>query len=503
MNHIPDYEEKQFTFSIKIAATLMLIVLIILTLVYVACLGFKKKDTTPSLSTNVEKQPSEAYSASLENLYFEGHTSNQQIGRSEAIIDYKENIFYSIHYPVFGNSTIDNILTGEVMSTLSSFINEFSNYVAADESQRAFLNIEYESYLVGDSIASVIYYIKYDSPTYTNPIQEIKTHVFLLATNEEILPEKIFSGGFLQLFSDKTKAFLSANPNYVNSLTAEEYTKNYSPNSPNFTDYIMTSEGITLYFDPYTIAPGEYGCLSFSIPKDEILPYMIFDPFIQVNLPTEPLEQAVANNASFTIDPSKPMIALTFDDGPHTEITNRILNVLEAYNSHATFFVVGNRLKNARTTVERTYALGCEIGNHSYSHAKFTSGNKKLITSEIEKTNEALKSIIGVGTSLVRTPGGRRTDNILKHIKYPVILWNIDTRDWDSRNKEKIVKKVLGKVKDGDIVLMHDLYESTAEAVEIIVPELINQGYQLVTVSELFAAKQQKLKKGKVYGSAD
>lgn len=196
---------------------------------------------------------------------------------------------------------------------------------------------------------------------------------------------------------------------------------------------------------------------------------------------------------------SQPAIALTFDDGPSDEPTNRILDVLEQYQVRATFFVMGYKAERYAEQLKREKTLRCEIGNHSYDHPQLTTISDSSVKKQISRTSKLIKKITGEKTHLVRPPYGACNENVLSLIKAPAILWSIDTRDWKTRNAEKTISNVLENVQDGDIILMHDVYDATAEAVEELVPELIAQGYQLVTVPELALLKGTTLKKGKSY----
>lgn len=208
----------------------------------------------------------------------------------------------------------------------------------------------------------------------------------------------------------------------------------------------------------------------------------------------------VSNSDSlYGIDPNKPMVALTFDDGPLTSVTTRILNVLEANDSRATFFVVGNRVNTYKSCVVRAYNLGCEIGNHTYSHQTLTVIGVSAMKSQINQTNTAVKNIIGVAPTLARAPGGSYNSTVLANINMPFIQWSVDTLDWKSRNASSVVSVIKNNVRDGSIILMHDLYASTASATETIVPWLISKGYQIVTVSEMMAVNGTKMQSGKVY----
>ena len=200
------------------------------------------------------------------------------------------------------------------------------------------------------------------------------------------------------------------------------------------------------------------------------------------------------------VDPTKPMVALTFDDGPSI-YTKEILDQLEKYNAHATFFVVGNRVSTYASTVNRAYNIGCEIGNHSWSHPDLASISVKDMKSEISKTDAAIENVIGKKAALLRPPYGSVDSDVKAYAGKPLIHWSIDTLDWKTRNSNSTISSVLNNVRDGSIVLMHDIYSATKTAAVSLIPTLIDRGYQLVTVSELAAYHGTNLKNGSVYYS--
>lgn len=185
------------------------------------------------------------------------------------------------------------------------------------------------------------------------------------------------------------------------------------------------------------------------------------------------------------IDPSRPMVALTYDDGPYSPVTLRILDALEAVNGRATFFVVGNRVAGCASVIRRANVMGCQIGNHTWDHTLLTGLPAAEITGEVERCSDAVAEVIGRPTVLVRPVGGMVDTAVRDAIDTPMILWSVDTKDWETQDAAKTCDAVIGHVQDGDIILMHDLYPATAEASERIIPELVRQGFQLVTVEEL------------------
>ena len=202
-------------------------------------------------------------------------------------------------------------------------------------------------------------------------------------------------------------------------------------------------------------------------------------------------------------DPEKPMIALTFDDGPNREVTERILDVLEKYDARATFFVVGDNSSGAEDIIERQIKAGCLIGNHSYSHRMSGNMTDSEMLREFARTDELLKEITGEEAMVARPPFGKNEKRTAQLTKRPVILWSLDTLDWESQDSDEIVNAVYSSARDGDIILMHDIFPSTAEACERLIPGLIKRGYRLVTVTELMEAKEIVLLSGEVYKDAE
>lgn len=190
-------------------------------------------------------------------------------------------------------------------------------------------------------------------------------------------------------------------------------------------------------------------------------------------------------------------VALTYDDGPSIH-TPKLLDVLEKTGAKCTFFIVGNRAGTYAETIKRADALGCEIGSHTYEHAYLTRISKDDIKYQINSTDEAVNKIIGKNCPVFRPPGGYIDSSTASIVNKPCYMWSLDTIDWKTRDKEQTIKNVLSKVKDGDIILMHDLYESTTSAAETIITSLQEQGYKCVTVSELAKIRGGQVA-GKVY----
>jgi len=203
------------------------------------------------------------------------------------------------------------------------------------------------------------------------------------------------------------------------------------------------------------------------------------------------------------IDPDKKIIALTFDDGPSNQNTNRILDVLEKYHARATFFVIGKRIADRTDVIARAISLGCEIGSHTWGHSDFTNYPKSALIDSLEKTDEAMVSSLGYHMTLFRPPYAAIDGNVeaaAKDMGYTMVLWSGSSHDWSIKDAKKIYRNTFECAADGAILLYHDIYDFTADAIESIVPDLISQGYQLVTVSELIAMDENPVNPGDRYG---
>lgn len=212
--------------------------------------------------------------------------------------------------------------------------------------------------------------------------------------------------------------------------------------------------------------------------------------------------------------PSDKLIALTFDDGPRSSTTNRVLDLLERSGGVATFFLVGYNIPDNAEVIKRAAAMGCSIGNHTKDHKILTKCSADTIKAQVNGVNSLLRDM-GIEPTLFRAPGGA-FKGVKDQIGMPLIQWSIDTEDWkykDASHKgrsaeertadlNRIADMVFSQAKGGSIVLMHDIYDFTADLCEIVIPGLVERGFKLVTVDQLFEAYGEKLENGVVYYSA-
>lgn len=181
-------------------------------------------------------------------------------------------------------------------------------------------------------------------------------------------------------------------------------------------------------------------------------------------------------------------IALTFDDGPHPEVTPRVLNILSEYGAKATFFMLGTEVRKYPNIVQRMVNEGHELANHTHNHLDLTKQNYGTVEEQLVSPRNAIREVTGVDTTLFRPPYGAVNDNVISvagNAGNSIILWSVDSLDWQSRNADAIYNRVMNDVRAGSIVLMHDLYPTTADALERILSSLSAEGYKFVSVSEL------------------
>lgn len=204
-------------------------------------------------------------------------------------------------------------------------------------------------------------------------------------------------------------------------------------------------------------------------------------------------------NEDGSYDPSKkrPMIALTFDDGPG-EYTETLLDTVEKYNIHVTFFMLGQNMEGRESTIQRMVKLGCEIGNHTWDHPEQTLPNMDLdsVMQEFQKTDDALVKACGQAPTVCRAPYGAITDEQMSAVGKPFFMWSTDSLDWKLMDADADYNQIMNdsSLGDGSIILMHDIHEPSVKcATEKLIPALIDQGYKLVTVSELAEAKDVTL----------
>lgn len=439
-------------------------------------------------------------------------------------------LFYKIKYPTFNNKNIEQKINSHISELANDFKNEFSQYEPIMAEEKFIFHLDTDMSILNDNLLFVKFNIQRNYNTYPNPVKFFETYILDIKKEQFVNIEDVLSKGYEELFYISAKNYFLNNYGINITRQSENY-NDIKPDKEVYRKLFIKGDFAEIFFYDYKNQQE----VSIKMPVENLLGYMnkeylkttiitttevttestvITETTTKETTTTQQIteketvtEETTSNNSSTNnkrkINKNKPMIALTFDDGPNGATTNKILDILEKNNSVATFFVVSRRIEKDTEILKRMDSLGNQIGNHTANHKDLTKISKEQVKSEVNIVNNKLKKAIGKEATIVRVPYGATNDNVKQAINYPIIMWNIDTRDWQSRNVKSIEQKVLGKIKDGDIILMHDLYESTVQACEVIIPKLIEQGYQFVTVDELFEYKGIEVKSGNKYFNAN
>ncbi len=250
--------------------------------------------------------------------------------------------------------------------------------------------------------------------------------------------------------------------------------------------YLINNDSLIIYYDKIKTSP-EYNK----------------DIYIRISLLAlkDVLELEIDNNKGIILDSENldKVVALTFDDGPCSN-TDKILELLKDNNSTATFFLQGYKINSFKNTLIKMIDYGNEAGNHTYSHKYLTKIKQKEFDFQLNKTNELYYNVTNKSMYLIRPPYGSYNKKVKQLVSGPIILWNLDTKDWKgNKTVEEIISSVLDNVNDGDIILMHDIHEKTYDALKTILPELYIKGFKVVSVSELAEIKRITLLPGNTY----
>lgn len=311
---------------------------------------------------------------------------------------------------------------------------------------------------------------------------DYKTYLVSNKTGKEISFDSIIKSDKLNLFWNKVYELLE--------LKYPEFIINGIKSGKGNIYYDIKNNEMIIYFKNYVFNPEYNDLISIRVNYNEVKDYLDF---------TYELDHEYINENGYDYDKSKKTIAFTFDDGPSGEYTIDIVNELLKNKARATFFMVGSKMYTYEKSLLYAYQNKMEIGSHTYNHINLKKAKETLAKEELEKTDILYNEITGSNIKLLRPPYGAYNDKTLKNYDYAFITWNIDTNDWRYRNSKYIEEHILSHVADGSVILMHDSYKTTVEAVRNVLPKLYALNYQVVSVSDLAAIKGYTLENHKVY----
>lgn len=408
------------------------------------------------------------------NLPVNEQSTHHEFGEAVHEKSYDQNAVIHITYPRTHMEPLDEAIQAVITATQKQFAQKRQDIQGAERFE---LNIDYQSYVKDDRYIS----IKLDIFMYTAQSEEqIVTIVYDSKKERMVQLQDLLEEDGIERIAELTREY------FEQRYPAECNTQNFmvfsAPSVHNFEQFVLRKDAIIFYFQEGTLFDHSD---SLVLSYDELADVM--DLRVQEHTAFVPY-QDILNEPTKQIDPNQPMVALTFDDGPTPRYTTAILDCLKEHQASATFFVLGSRADDYPEILQRMVLEGNEIGNHTFSHKQLTTLSKERIEEEISATQESIHNVTNQYPKIIRPPYGSKNNAVIQCSQgKKLVTWTIDTQDWRYRDAQKIVNEVVKQVKDGDIILMHDLYATTAEAAIILIPQLQEMGYQLVTVSELDA----------------
>lgn len=360
---------------------------------------------------------------------------------------------------------------------VSSTVNIYKNITT--------INMQIYSYTGG------AHYIREDKSFYIDENGNEKNLSYFLKSRDAIKELSELSYHYIVEYG-KVKE-LSFNEDMVKDGTSADF--------DNFQHFSFKDKGLELLFPPYQVSCWADGEIRIVIPYED-LENLLKNEFIKTpnkieENDSEQKEEKEKRDINKFKD--KKLIAFTFDDGPSSSTTNKLLDSLDKFDARVTFFVLGSRVNQYKNSLKRAYEQGNQIGSHTYSHLNLFKLNESDIAREINNTNTEIKNIIGVEPELLRPPYGNINSDIKRITNMYTILWDIDPEDWKYKDKDKIAKNIVDNAHDGAIVLLHDIYESSIDGALIAMERLKDEGYAFVTIEEMIKLKNIEFDKTKSY----
>ncbi len=371
-------------------------------------------------------------------------------------LTFSGGIIYSVYRLNHNSQNLINDSSSK--KDITSIINDFK------ESQSSF-TLVYESSNIS-AFKSLVYGENANYESYLIDSSSGKINSFL----DYVKNTKAYEAKLTELLNLKYPTFI------VNALTSASRS------------YYVKENEVIIYFSNYNLEYSEP--LYLTINYNEIKDYLKFTPI---------LDEEYQNENGFNYDPAKKSVAITFDDGPSSKFNSFILETLAQNKAHATFFMVGKMMNSCPSCVINTYNSHNEIGSHTYEHLNLKTSSVATAKESLTKTDNLYYSLTNDHIKLIRPPYGAYNRTILKSVNAPFILWNLDTEDWRYHDANHITEYIKNNVSNGSIILMHELYETSLQALQEILPWLYLNGYQVVSVSELATLHNRPLANGEAY----
>ncbi|MDR1700730.1 MAG: polysaccharide deacetylase family protein [Lachnoclostridium sp.] len=427
-----------------------------------------------------------------------------EYGQPSILVNNASSLLTYIRFPQ-AEGFADERIQNWVQTTYEDAKDTLEDLREKDDSAEGEINIQFDSYRLDDRFVGIIEQGSFTNTGLANSSDIIQT--FNLDTKNKVF---LKNSDMLDLTSEKSITSMIKEKILKDYPEAESYLEDTSVTTKWLDHLAVGHDGIFVILARGVALPGSYGILRILLPYDELGDILLlYNETVPTPKPTpssitKPATPPVTPQRN-KIDPDKPMVALTFDDGP-SEYTTHILSSLKKYKSHATFFVIGNLVQSRKNIIKHVTNSDCEVIGHSWDHRNLTNLSSAEMKSELLDTQNAIESIAGTVPRMYRPPYGAVNEGlkgVSKELGFSLINWSVDTVDWKIQNANAIYNAVMKDVKNHSIILCHDQYVTTAAAMKRVIPALIDQGYQLVTVSELLEYSGKSAKPGKIYYSGN
>ena len=391
----------------------------------------------------------------------------------------------SIEYPITENEKINRLISESIDKIDRDFQNTVLLATVFDKPMTE--TISYQVTYNTSEALSIVVNIKQDMNG-AHPASMTQFWTF-----DKKSGEVVGLADFTEQSDEAAEAIISAAKDNISQIIKQrqqpEIDLNEIINKEALSNFIITNNGNSLAWPlgQASLLPSSYGELTITMPISSVSKYLQ-NPTARkfANIP-KPAEKPKPAPAAPTPTVANKTIALTFDDGPGP-YTEKLLDILDKYDAKATFFLIGSKVSGQASVVRSIQARGHQLGNHSWSHPELPKLSVDQIAGEIDRTNEAIRQATGVKPSILRPPYGAVNGVVLEQLRLrnmSSILWSVDTRDWADRNSQIVCSRAVAGARPGAVILMHDIHQTSVNAVPCILSSLKQQGYSFVTIQRL------------------
>lgn len=403
--------------------------------------------------------------------------AGEAFGSAAALEGEGSGYSYYIAYPMTDNNAMNIAIQQTVNALMGHYAS--SSDTGAD-SDATSLSIAYDTYVTDGRYYSIVFHGEYVKGEAPEQVIETFTYDALLGTALE-------NGALYKKTGDALACIKELYSGMGNAVIAAEAEKM----DASWLDIALpTKDGMAVYLPSGGKIASVYGTQRLLIPYFRTRDSLAIE-----------LSDTLFLKPPRIIDPTRPMVGLSFDDGP-SEFTTRILRILDQYDARATFCIVGNRVAEFPRVMEAIAASEHEVATHTWGHADLYKLSVSGIETTLNKSIKAIEESTGKKVSLLRPPYGHvdaKVKRACKNLGLYIVTWTVDSEDWKSRNEQRIYNEIMSQVSNGAVILCHDLYETTAKAMEKVIPALVEQGYQILTLSELYSFRKGGVEPGKLY----